>query len=581
MSRSPRRARPLAASALLAALLGGCATASTTQGGARSGGELPRAHAPRPTGTAISAADLMTRLYILADDSMGGRASGTRGNVLATDYIAAEFRRAGLQPMGEGGTFFQTVPLVEVALDQGAALTVGGAALRLGTDFVPAPGTLGNVRVQPEFRGQNVQAVFGGRVGAETLPLEQARGKLVVLLPPVDAQGTVNWRAWRDPAFQPYPGAAALALVSLDETPAATARGWMSGQTRVAGPRPATANPAALVVSAAAAQRLLGAAPAGLRPGAAGATVSGAWRMAERPLPVPSRNVLAVIPGSDPALRGQYVAISAHNDHEPNLDVAIDHDSVKAYNRVMRPQGANDPVGRPTPEQAARIAAIRDSLRQLHGGVRMDSVMNGADDDGSGTVVLLEIAEELARSPNRPKRSILFISHTAEEMGLLGSQHFTDNPTVPRDSIVAVLNMDMVGRGRAEEIRGGGPRYIQLIGSRRLSTELGDLIDQLNAARGDQRMEIDYSFDAPGHPLNRYCRSDHYMYARYGIPITYMSHGYTTDYHQATDEPQYIDYPHTATTAGFVRDIAVALANRDRRIVVDKPRPDPNAPCRQ
>jgi hypothetical protein len=286
-----------------------------------------------------------------------------------------------------------------------------------------------------------------------------------------------------------------------------------------------------------------------------------------------------VLRGSDPTVSGQYVVISAHNDHEGFADQALDHDSVRAYNRVMRPQGANDEPGTPTPEQWTRIRALRDSMTRAHGGPRRDSIYNGADDDGSGTVALMEIAEAMAAGP-RPRRSVLFMSHTGEEAGLLGSQHFTDHPTVPRDSIVAALNMDMVGRGRAEDIAHGGPRYIQLIGSRRLSTQLGATIDSINGGRS-QAMDIDYSFDAAGHPLNRYCRSDHFMYARYGIPITYFSRGYHVDYHGVGDEPKYIDYDGLTAVAGFVRDIALAVANRPARLVVDGPRQDPNAPCRQ
>jgi Zn-dependent M28 family amino/carboxypeptidase len=172
------------------------------------------------------------------------------------------------------------------------------------------------------------------------------------------------------------------------------------------------------------------------------------------------------------------------------------------------------------------------------------------------------------------------VSHTGEEKGLWGSQWFTDHPTVPRDSIVAQLNMDMVGRGKPTDAMGRGPNNIQLIGMRRLSTQLGDLIDSVNAHR-TPRMDFDLSYDANGHPLNRYCRSDHYMYARYGIPITYFSLGYHTDYHQVTDEPQYIDYGHMARVASFVHDVAEAIANRDQRLVVDKPKPDPRGGCRQ
>jgi hypothetical protein len=315
-----------------------------------------------------------------------------------------------------------------------------------------------------------------------------------------------------------------------------------------------------------------------MRPGTAGRTVTGGFRFGTRRADAPARNVIAILRGSDPTVNQQYVGISAHNDHEGIADVAIDHDSAVAFNTVMRPQGANDPVRTPTPEQAARIRALRDSLSA--DGTRMDSIYNGADDDGSGTVTLLEIAEAMSRSPNKPRRSILFISHTAEEAGLLGSQWFSDHATVPRDSIVTVLNMDMVGHGRAEEVRGGGPWSIQMIGSRRLSTELGDLIDALNGRRPNP-MQIDYSWDAAGHPANRYCRSDHFMYARHGIPITYFSLGYHPHYHMVTDETQYIDFDHMARVGGFLMEIATEVANRPGRLVVNGPRQDPNAPCRQ
>jgi hypothetical protein len=544
--------------------------------------EGPRTYTARPTAAAIRPADAMSRLYVLADDSMKGRESGRPGNVMATDFIAAELRRAGLEPMGENGTFFQSIPLVTKGLGPGAALSVDGAPLALWTDWAPLPTTENVFPFGPALSATGAQVVFGGRIGGEMVPAEQARGKVVVLLPPLGADGKAEFRFWSAQRTNPYPGAAAVAIASLDASPEGILEYIREERTELSPGTPAATAPgsAGFLVSAAAAERLLGAAPAGLRPGAAGRAVSGAFSFGERPAAAPARNVIAVLRGSDPALRGQYVVISAHNDHVGTTAEPLDHDSVRAFNRVMRPQGANDRPGEPTPEQAARIRALADSMRQAHGGARLDSVFNGADDDGSGTVALLEIAEAMAAAPRRPRRSILFMSHTAEEAGLYGSQHFTDHPTVPRDSIVAALNMDMVGRGRAEDIRGGGPNYIQLIGSRRLSTQLGATIDSLNARR-PERMEIDYSFDAPRHPLNRYCRSDHFMYARYGIPITYFSRGYHVDYHQVGDEPQYIDYEGLTRVAGFVRDIAFAVADRPQRLVVDGPRQDPNAPCRQ
>jgi hypothetical protein len=356
---------------------------------------------------------------------------------------------------------------------------------------------------------------------------------------------------------------------------------YRSPAMRVHRDDPAGTAPTIMLVTPDAAKRMLGVSQLdGLSVGATGKTLSGTVAITEAPTPYPARNVIGILPGSDAALRGQYVAIGAHNDHIGLTTRPLDHDSVEATNRVIRRQGGQDQVRAATPDEMTRITQLRDSLRQAHGGVRADSVNNGADDDGSGTVAMLEIAERFATASPRPRRSLIFVSHTGEEKGLWGSDWFTDHSTVPRDSIVAQLNMDMVGRGKPTDAMGRGPNNIQMIGSRRLSTQLGDLIDSLNTTR-TPHMDPDYSFDTAGHPLNRYCRSDHYMYARYGIPITYFSLGYHTGYHQVVDEPQDIDYDHMARIAGFVHDIGEAVANRPERLVVDKPKPDPKAGCRQ
>jgi Zn-dependent M28 family amino/carboxypeptidase len=281
-----------------------------------------------------------------------------------------------------------------------------------------------------------------------------------------------------------------------------------------------------------------------------------------------SRNVIAVLPGSDPALRGQYVLVGAHNDHVGMVpDRAFDHDALRAFNRVMRPQGANDRPGQPTPEQQARIDSLIARARSIRP-PRPDTVMNGADDDASGTAVLLEIAERFA-TESPPLRSIVFISHAAEEGGLLGSRYFTDNPTVPLDSIVAAHNLDLLGNGGVTDVKFGGPAQVQMLGARRLSQEFGDVIDSLNAVR-EETMAIDYSWDRTN-ALNRVCRSDQVSYFRHTIPVTYFSTGYSIDYHQATDEPQYIDYDHSARVGRFVHEIMSAVANRPTRLRVLPP----------
>jgi hypothetical protein len=334
-----------------------------------------------------------------------------------------------------------------------------------------------------------------------------------------------------------------------------------------------------MFLSASAAERLMGQSLSGLAPGMAGKRIRVSILAVAQPFEHPARNVIAIIPGSDPRLRGQYLSLTAHNDHVGTTSPVVDHDSIRVFNQVVRPMGADSPNRAATAEEQVRIKVILDSLRRVRP-ARPDSIMNGADDDGTGTVALLEVARSLMAQRVKPRRSILFVSHTAEEMGLLGSRWFTDHPTVPRDSIVAEIDMDMIGRGNAADLPEGGVGYLEIIGARRLSKEFGDTLEAVNA-RQPQPFTFNYEYDQPGHPLQYYCRADHYSYARYGIPATALSRGEHLDYHQVTDEPQYIDYEALARVARLVRDAALAIGNMDHRPALNGPRPDPNAPCRQ
>jgi hypothetical protein len=342
--------------------------------------------------------------------------------------------------------------------------------------------------------------------------------------------------------------------------------------------------------AAARADALFGRPLDGLAVGTAGKPVALSFVPKVESIPFPWRNVVAVLPGSDPALRGQYVAVGAHNDHVGIARRVVDHDSVRIFNKIVRPGGAEDEGKTATPAQQAQAASELAAWRAAHPGTaRADSIYNGADDDGSGSMTVAEVAERLVAMNPRPKRSVLFVWHTGEEKGLLGSEWFTDHPTIPRDSIVAQLNIDMVGRGGAGDVTGqtkdgavirGGPGYVQLVGSRRLSTELGDLVEATNRD-GRLGLRFDYSMDANGHPTNIYCRSDHYSYARYGIPVVFFTTGGHSDYHQVTDEPQYVDYARMAQVGNLIADVAVRVANLDHRVVVDQPKPDPKGRCQQ
>lgn len=541
---------------------------------------------PQPTTPAITANDLMTRLYIFADDSMMGREAGTAGHRKGTDYIARELQRLGLRPAGDNGTYFQTVPLIRRAFDTVSTITVeGGPTLRAGVDFVATGG--GPPGSAP--RSIRLPTVYGGMLYDTTNALrpDQAEMSVVIVTPAATPVTAALASSAAGQAYQQAIGRAAVIVnVAADDTlPRNVVRNAIAPREgAVSRPLPSGSPipPLNLVVTRRAAEAMFGAPLAGATKGGRGRYVRANFRFAETT--VPERNVVAIIPGSDSMLRNQHVALGAHSDHVGFLPgPAVDHDSVHLYNRARhfgRVPAANAPDT--TAAQRTNLAGLQrqlDSLRATRA-ARLDSIRNGADDDGSGSMALLEIAEAVAAQPTPPRRSLLFVWHTAEEKGLLGARHFTENPTVPRDSIVAQINMDMIGRGGAGDTPGGNANYLLLVGSRRLSTELGDLVEAVNNRRSP-RLNLDYSWDAAGHAQRIYCRSDHAMYARYGIPVVFFFTGLHGDYHQVSDEPQYIDYPHYASITSFVHDLALELANRAARPAVDKPKPDPRAPCAQ
>jgi hypothetical protein len=539
---------------------------------------LPPKRAPSPTVPAMTVGDLMTRLYIYADDSMMGRRAGTPDDMRATAYIANEARRMGLVPAGDDGSFFQSIPLERQTVDSGSTIAVAGATLRAYADFVPR--RAGTARPL-----DGAQVVFAGPLErADSFPADLAKGRVVVFAPPSAGAARLNLRALRARFGQ----AAALVIPGLERVPPAFLRRLGQPAMTLAEPAGAESTFAVLQVTTAAAQQLVGAPLDSATVGAPGQIIQA--HIVVRSEPAPARNVVAIVRGGDPRLRGEYVALGAHNDHIGFTRAPVDHDSLRIWNHLVRPEGADDGGKQATPQQQARVDSLLAVYRAAQPGAgRPDSIDNGADDDGSGTVALLEIAQRISSLATRPRRSILFVWHTGEELGLLGSRWFTDHPTVPRDSIVAQLNIDMIGRGDAADEVGrtkdgvpihGGPGYLQLVGSRRLSTELGDLVERVNRD-GHHDLTFDYSIDADGHPANIYCRSDHYAYARYGIPVVFFTTGIHSDYHQVTDEPEYIDYGHMLRVASLIEDVAMHVANLDHRVVVDHPKPDPTAACRQ
>lgn len=569
--------------------------------------EGPRTWAPRRTTTDITANDLRTRLYGFADDSMLGRRIGEEGNFKGTEYIAREFKRLGLKPAGDSGSYFQVLPFGPLGFDKAASsLSVAGKPLSATTDWVPtAPSAVNGLSAKANF--SNTATVFAGRWGDTTVMLDPAQlaGKIAVFVAAPGAQGgsggargpasfvscadvpdkfgaaaaaTVEASpagARRPPAAggaipsgptrdtrAQRAGAIGILVIGLDDMNTTARNAAFAGRmTMQPATMPAATGMAGATISRAAAATLFGKPVDQLAVGDAGQPVSANWSYEWRMSPYPARNVVAVLPGSDPTRAAEYVLVGAHNDHVGVNTTPVDHDSLRAVNTVTRRQGANDPACTPTADQQRRIDSLIAHARRIRA-PRIDSIMNGADDDGSGSMVLLEIAERFAAE--KPARSIIFVSHQGEEAGLLGSRWFVDHPTIPLTSIVAAHNMDMLGKGRADQVKFGGPTSVQTLGSRRLSREFGDIIDSVNAVR-TETMAIDKSWDVTANPMNRFCRSDQVNYVNKDIPVTYFSLGYAQDYHQPTDEPQYIDYEHSARLGRFIHDIMMAIAQRKDR----------------
>ena len=535
------------------------------------------AQKPRPTSADITVEDVRTRTYIIADDSMEGRDTGKRGGLRSAQYIAGELKRLGLEPAGDNGTYLQRIPWLSRTPDTAAVLRVGERTLRWATDFLVIPKlgfalALGGQPFGGGFRGDNVATIYGGRVGDSTIAPELTRDKVVVFAAPTFA-------FWQRDNLRRYAGARAIVVVTLDlGAPAAykVRRETYWDSTGASGVAPLTI----ISVTRAAAAAMFTAPFDQLTVGAAGLPLSGSAGFIDGPTEAPAYNVVGIVRGSDPKLRNTYVAIGSHHDHV-GMGPPVDHDSIRAFNQVVRVRGADDPPPRQvTDEQWTKIHAVLDSLHRVHG-VRLDSIFNGADDDGSGTVLALEIAESFVKATPKPKRSLLFVWHTAEEKGLYGAQYYSDHPTVPRDSIVAQVNMDQMGRGDPVDNPPGGPNALVVIGPRRLSTELGSMVEKVNA-RPEHKFTLDYEFDRDNDPTNAYCRSDHYMYARYGIPVAFfVAAAWYFDYHMVSDEPQYIAYDRMTKIGRFIRDYVADVANLSHRPVVDQPKPEPNGLCRQ
>ncbi len=296
-----------------------------------------------------------------------------------------------------------------------------------------------------------------------------------------------------------------------------------------------------------------------------------------------AHNVVGMIEGSDPKLKGTYVLFGAHLDHigysQNGLGRAGDNSGCRNRSQIAVDaliKSGKMPI-KPAPG-AARAGGGGGGAGRAAGPAvtpppfdQRDFVSNGADDDGSGSASLLGVAKAFATGP-RPKRSVVFVWHVGEEAGLLGSRYNADFPIVPADKIQVQLNMDMVGRDDCNDQEGDYTNSVFIVGADRISTDLHNLIIETNQTMV-KPLGLDYEMNDPNDPEGVYRRSDHFSYAAKGIPIAFFTTGLHPDYHRVSDTVDKILFPKMAQITQLVYQTGFSVANTDRILERDNKGP--------
>lgn len=479
----------------------------------------------RKMAEAITAEQLSNYLYFVASDAMGGRDTPSYGLDVTAEFLKMNLQRWGFKPAGDNGSFFQKIALVRTAVDTAATtIEVGGQKYSYGEDIVRVSGnTTGPLSGPVVFAGNGWMITSKGLNPYQGLDVRgkfiavhgegQPSNRYLVPLPagvtPADVRQAERGKAWSDAVT--YASAnGALGVIMLPSK--SIAENWDMVTQNFTRSRllvdklhtpPASAN--VFVVSPKLANALFAGEAANPLSGPAGPAALNASKVINANVALKkdtqwTQNVVAIWEGSDPALKAEMVAIGAHYDHV----------------------GTN-------PNAPGE-----------------DKIWNGADDDGSGTVAVLSIAEALAKAKSRPKRSILLVWHTGEEKGLWGAEYFNKFPTVDIRNVVAQLNIDMIGRSKKPGDTNpsnkdlSGENAIYVIGSDMMSSKLGAITKGTNEAF--LNLTYDYKYDDPKDTNRFFFRSDHFHYAVNGIPIAFWFDGVHEDYHKPTDHPDKIDY---------------------------------------
>ncbi len=482
-------------------------------------------------------------LRTLASDAFEGRETGTPGIEKAAAYIAAQFQAHGIPPVPRINGYFQEVAFSTISLKE-SLLQVDGVVFSHLRDFIVAPLSMPRDEIVYEgdevvFLGYGIDApAYSDYQGARV----EGRAILIYTGEPVDSRGiskvtgTTQRSEWSADLTLKLQTAArhgvAVVFVIDDrfrERAGEMRRFILAGQTVMGIPESVRDDVTPHVyLSSMVAEAMMGNRSRRVirvrdrmrekgrsRPVSLSTAVS--LHAMRRIQSTPGANVLGYIEGTDPAVRDEVIVISAHYDHL---------------------------------------------------GKRGDDIYYGADDNASGTSAVISIAGALAEAKRQgigPRRSVLCILMTGEEKGLLGSEYYAQFPVFPLENTVANINIDMIGR---TDDRHDDPHYVYVIGAGRLSAELHEINERMNAQH--TQLLLDYTYDADDDPNRFYYRSDHYNFARRGVPAVFYFSGVHEDYHRPTDTPDKIMYDKTAVIARLAFHVAWELAMRDERIRVDR-----------
>lgn len=453
---------------------------------------------PQPYASSITSADLKKHLYIIAGREMEGRETATEGQRKAAAYIENQFKALGLTP-GNNGSYQMQFPVYQDSMTS-ATLTVNGKSWQVDQDFAL------NVNGNHPFKLNTSEVVFAGNgiVDSARNPYKNLNvmGKVVLVVGSAGNQFGLADAAQRN-------GATAL-LVVQNNFPRRAAN---KGQQYLGSQYKRTNFLNTFYISEKLGEAIMGADWANAKTPTATPktyTVDVALAYDEAAIEGQSSNVIGVLEGSDK--KDEYVFVTAHYDHLGKRDTVIFY---------------------------------------------------GADDDGSGTVGLMEIAEAFTKAKaakKGPRRTMVFMAVSGEEKGLWGSAWYSDHPVFPLEKTSVDLNIDMIGRIDPTRKLGDSMNYVYVVGDDKLSTDLRTISEAMN--KKYTKLELDYKFNDPNDRQRIYFRSDHYNFARKGVPIIFYFNGTHADYHRPTDTPDKINYDLYAKRAQFVFYTAWEMANR-------------------